>query len=256
MEETELDDEGEIVYNELYSDNGKYFINIGESTDTLIPVEIDTLDGLVSSHKYDVISGSVIENDTYPAFYDSEYDYLNLGNNVLVRLDGTVDPQRPEKIINTTGTLVVENVDDITDTSEETLTLYYFQDNNEQTTRIYPCLLVDDNSGLVSYKKEGCYNEVFNPILEPQITWTYDIPETQEVETLPYETFDQQYTNKALNLFESSSYHDEAIAVNDLYNDDESWNGNIQYEYYEYTNPLEYIEYKLNKNENLFVTLI
>lgn len=218
-----------VVYDTRFS---QYLSNKGVET-------IDTIDQLATSPRYDVVGGKYINNEDYPMFYDGTNDYMITGEESLVKSDGT------------SGTLVIKTVVDASE-DDNSLTEYYFKDNNDVETRIYPNLFVDDNNGtLIWVKNEGCYDEVFEPGLEKQINWTYKI----DSETFPYETFDPPYvTTNAYNLFESSSYNDEAFAVNDLYNDDNSWNGNIQYEYYEYSNPLEYADSELSSS--IQITLI
>lgn len=70
------------------------------------------------------------------------------------------------------------------------------------------------------------------------------------------DTFNTNYTNDYLNLFESSRWNIDIDAYNDLY-DGERWNGDIQYEYSRYTNPLEYVETTLTQEGGeLTITLI
>lgn len=236
-----------VIYDDRYS---QYF----SCNNISLPVE--TIDELVSSPEYDVIGGKQHTSLDYPAFHD------------IGGINYSIVSEDPETHIvqlisqdGTEGTLVIpEPGTDVSDIfATGTLVSYYFKDNNDNETRIYPNLFVDDNNGSLVrisegiYDPDGEYDETFSAVLEPQLNWTYDIEETSEVEELPYETFDISYTNEALNLFETSNYYDEPHAVNNLY-DGNKWKGDIQYEYYEYTNPLEYIDSKLNKD--LQITLI
>lgn len=98
-------------------------------------------------------------------------------------------------------------------------------------------------------------DETFSVSAEPQIDWTYDSWNSAENkwDVLPYETFDPQYTDKPQNLFETSSWRDDIPAINDLYTAG-SFTHNIQYEYYEYSNPIQNVEADL-KNP-ITITLI
>ena len=98
-------------------------------------------------------------------------------------------------------------------------------------------------------------DETFSVSAEPQVDWTYDSWNSAENkwDVLPYETFDPQYTDKPQNLFETSSWRDNIPAINDLYTAG-SFTHNIQYEYYEYSNPIQNVEADL-KNP-ITITLI
>ena len=283
--------EDDTVYYDIALVGGnKYEVNLGDKLDYVYPVYTDTIDELLTSSKYDVIGGNIIDNKAYcnysPVFFSEGHEYrykFTLSEDVSVVEGKDYYAYNPDTFLyelveeptdeglahhlyyefdktklirddGVEGDLEISVTSDASfPTTENTLTSYYFKVNGS-STRIYTCLFIENNNGSVVEIKEGRYDETFNPILEPQINWTYDIESTQEIENLPYETFDQKYTEKALNLFENSSYYDEAFAVNDLYNDDDSWNGNIQYEYAQYTNPLEYVESDLN--DTLNITLI
>lgn len=282
--------EDETVLYNVVEDNGKFYVKLPLKDDWAVPVYIDNddMNSLLTSPEYDMVGGRALSYDfynEYPIFYNDEHEYkygysltedteidpektyffyderndsyMKVFNPVAEDISDYYELDRTKLICDdgTKGELKAETSSDITDIiNVDTLTKYYFKVNNSET-RIYPNLFVDNNNGgLIAVQEGNYYDETFNPILEPQINWTYDIEETQEVEELPYEVFDQKYTENALNLFESSSYHDEAFAVNDLYNDDNSWNGNIQYEYCEYTNPLESVISKLDSDLN--ITLI
>ena len=203
------------------------------------------LEELVSSPRYDIIGGApVVGKHELPVYYDGTHSYYYVGE-TLTRDDGV------------TGTLETVETADETDTRGGKLTQYFFKDNNSEQTRIYPYLLTDNNLGSIIKVSQGtCLvvpdpdlydRENFGIVFGPQVDW-------KDTEGKSKETFDQKYTEKALNLFEVSSYYSEPFAVNDLYNDDGSWNGNIQYEYYQYSNPLEYVDSSLN--EELTLTLI
>ena len=105
---------------------------------------------------------------------------------------------------------------------ENGTTHYYFKVNNSRE-EIYP------SSGF-----------------EPQTPWKYD------GESL--ETFNSKEYKEHLNLFESSRWNVDINAYNDLYGDNNQWNGDIQYEYTRYTNPLESLEADLEAD--LEITLI
>lgn len=98
-------------------------------------------------------------------------------------------------------------------------------------------------------------DETFSVSAEPQIDWTYDSWNSAENkwDVLPYETFDPQYTDKPQNLFETSSWRDNIPAINDLYTAG-SFTHNIQYEYYEYSNPIQNVEADLKSP--ITITLI
>lgn len=288
-----IDEDDTVYYDIALVEGNKYEVNLGDKFDYVYPVCIDTIDELLTAPEYDVIGGSIIgAQDRYncsPVFFSKgqkwhEYRYkLTLSEDVSVvegkdyyaynlntfsyelveeptdegleqHLYYEIDRTKLIRDDGTEGDLEISVTSDASyPTTENTLTSYYFKVNGS-STRIYTCLFIESNDKSVIETREGKYDETFNSALESQVNWTYDIKSTQEVENLPYETFDQKYTEKALNLFESSSYYDEAFAVNDLYNDDDSWNGNIQYEYAQYTNPLEYVESDLNGTLN--ITLI
>lgn len=247
--------------------------------------KLETLDNLVTSPRYDVIGGAIFASEmacnNYPIFYDNEgheyrfkftptsdtsidftktyyvYNdsklcfekeasprislistYYELDETALVREDGIE------------GTLEITVSADKSDDGKETLTEYKFKVNNDEI-RIYACLFTEDNNKSAITFYQGIWSndengEIFD-YNDSEIDWTYG-------EGYPYETFDQKYSEKALNLFETSSYHDEALAINDLYNNDNSWNGVVQYDYVEFTNPLECVDSVLN--EGLEITLI
>ena len=92
-------------------------------------------------------------------------------------------------------------------------------------------------------------DETFSTSIEPQVNFTYE----QSGETHSYEIFDPQYANEPQNLFEASTWTEDIPAINDLYNDGE-FIGNIQYEYFEYSNPIQHLE--SNLNSELTITLI
>ena len=79
-------------------------------------------------------------------------------------------------------------------------------------------------------------------------------PELEAQETAnDWNTFEPE-GGEHRNLFEISNYKTANVnAYNDLYNE-ETWVGDIQYEYYDPTNPLQYIE--ANLDAELTVTLI
>ena len=232
-------------------------VDLGDKFDYVIPVYTDTIDELVSSPHYDVIGSGKFNTTDYYSFYDGDHNYkYGLTN-------GQIDRTKLIRDDGTEGTLGIIISDDASDLGlngapAHFLTRYYFKVNGSEDVRIYPHMFAE-NDGSFMVVTQGYYgddfqDEVFVSTLEGQVDWTYDIESTQEIESLPFETFDQKYTEKALNLFETSSYYDEAFAVNDLYNDNDTWNGHIQYEYCEYTNPLEYIE--SNLDNDITITLI
>lgn len=204
------------------------------------------LEELISSGRYDIIGGvPSIKEHELPVYYDdAKHNYRYVGE-VLTRDDDA------------TGKIEIEETADQTDPRGGNLTRYFFKDNaSDQRTRIYPYLLADNNLGSIVKVNQGCLfkegpedydQELFGIVFGPQVDW-------KNVDGNSQETFDQKYTEQALNLFEVSSYYDEHFAVNDLYDDSGSWNGNIQYEYSQYSNPLEYLDSNLEKE--LTITLI
>lgn len=98
-------------------------------------------------------------------------------------------------------------------------------------------------------------DETFGLNVEPQVDFTYDVYNTEEDkwETFAYDTFDQEYTNEPQNLFEASTWRESIPAINDLYNNG-VFKGEIQYEYFEYSNPIQCLE--ANLNAPLEITLI
>lgn len=92
-------------------------------------------------------------------------------------------------------------------------------------------------------------DELFDIDIEPQVNFTYE----QSGKVYSRETFDPQYTEKAQNLFEASTWTEDIPAINDLYNNG-TFIGDIQYEYFEYSNPIQCLE--ANLDSELTITLI
>lgn len=202
-----------------------------------------------TSGVYDLVGGgdfnSSADRRCYPLFYDDEGNgyYPGSSENELIQVT-------PENVI-TTGILVTAQEEDESNNVpyESTITRYFFQVNNSET-EIFPSLFVEDNNGIrVDFIQGNVEDETFSPDLENQVDWTYE----QSEETCPYETFDPQYTEEPQNLFEASTWAENIQAINDLYNN-ERWNGDIQYEYFECTNPIQYVEADLSSG--LTITLI
>ena len=75
-----------------------------------------------------------------------------------------------------------------------------------------------------------------------------------QFEFIGRETFDPDYTDKPQNLFETSVWKEETTAMNDLYDEENTFIGDIQYEYYDYFNPIQNID--ANLNGPITITLI
>ena len=211
----------DLFYNEypvFYNQDNEYKWGFKKTTDT----------NIVADKDYYVYNSY---NDVFKVQEPKAADigsYYELDQTVLIDKNGTQ------------GTLEITITNDISDPinktnspGEETtyhrITRYYFKVNNDEKVEIYPILFVENNNNSRATKNEGTdQDESFNEPYEQQIDWAY-------------ETFDPKYTDKAQNLFESSSWTEDIKAFNDLYNGN-VWNGHIEYEYSQYTNPLLYID--------------
>lgn len=170
---------------------------------------------------------------------------------------------------------------------EKTITRYFFQDNSSgaSSVEIYPVLFAEDNNGgkVIFSQGEIYYSEVENPIASELNTYyelvgskfvktkdttikaykKYFVPDNSdelfniniepEISFIDKEIFDPTYTAEPQNLFESSSWKENIPAINDLYNAG-SFIGDIQYEYYEYSNPIQNVEADLKSP--ITITLI
>ena len=198
----------------------------------------------VTSDVYDVVGGEEVNsseaNHSYPVFYDDEeYDYFYASEaGKLMKSDGTE------------GDLTItEEPDGSEIVADKTITRYFFQDNGS-VTEIYPVMFAEDNNGrLVSFVQGYVTDETFALDMEPQVPWRHEV----SGETVSYETFDVPEFEKSHNLFEASTWKDNSVAINGLY-DGQTWVGDIQYEYYEYDNPIQYMEADLSSE--LTITLI
>lgn len=215
------------------------------------------LDELVSSSEHDVIGGEPTSSSitNYPVYYNDNYNYKFREDGKLVQLDDT-DSETDD---NTVGELEIVTIENPLSSRNDYLTEYYFKVNDERT-RIYPMLFADDNNHCFMFKQEGLYYgdayqiEVFSDDLEHQVNWTYK----EDEKTYPLEVFDEKYSDEPMNLFETSKWVDDINSYNNLYdkNEDEHevWNGYIQYEYSEHTNPIESLD--VNLKSDITITLI
>lgn len=202
-----------------------------------------------SSGLYDTVDGEAPGfgiDASYPPFYDDEgYNYFyDSEEGKLVKDDGEWYEAEDGSWIKSKGTvgdLVVEKVNDDSELWDgNKITRYFFQVNGSDT-EIYPNLFVENNngSGVLFHQSE---EEPFAVDIEPQ------------VEFIDRETFDPDYTDKPQNLFETSAWREEASAINDLYDEEDTFIGDIQYEYYDYFNPIQNID--ANLSEPITITLI
>lgn len=200
-----------------------------------------------TSGLYDMIEGEILPftvDKSYPLFYDNEgrnyyYNSYDEPDIILEMEDGTL------------GRLITESESDESELASATnITLYFFKVNNELTEyEIFPNLFVEDNNGSSIVFIQGDWSredhrsdEQFNIDIEPQIDFTNR------------ETFDSDYSSEPQNLFEVSSWKENVSAINDLYDENNNFVGDIQYDYYEYSNPIQNVEADLSSE--LTITLI
>lgn len=215
-------------------------------------VEEPDLRPLVSSPYYDVVGGAPKDKVgliDYPLYSDGTHEYIVTANG-LTRNDGVE------------GSLVIKTDSDVRKDIQgaDTLTRYYFKVNDVET-EIHPNMFFDSNAGAegtdqsftVIVTEEGHHPdelfpepEEYNPLYENSKELFNDSLEHQ-LDDWQLETFDQKYSNNPYNLFESSKWRSNIDAVNYLY-DEENWNGYIQYEYSQFTNPLQYVSAKINSD--------
>lgn len=194
---------------------------------------------LVSSPNYDVIGGAqkeAIGLVDCPFYSDGKHEYILTDTNQLTREDGVV------------GQLIIDtsDVDARADIPEDSGTLvhYYFKVNDsEERTEIYPNLFIDNNNYSYVVVEQGSFDSVF-----PEYDEVFGITFGPQLDNWELETFDQKYTNEPLNLFETSKWRVDIDTFNELY-DGQNWVGYVQYEYSQYTNPLEFVEADLTSGD-------
>lgn len=221
--------------------------------------EPDTINELETSFNYDVIGGTKQTDEWhsyYPVFYNQGHEYR------YGYTDGDLDTTKLVRDDGQEGSLITDITNDLSKPKDtdpvtyDTITHYYFKDNTEE---IYPVLFVDDNNGIKVIFRQGGYNltgledETYRPVFGPQIDWT------SEDESL--ETFDRKYgPDETYNLFESSKWATDINAFNNLYgtvNNPTTFEGYVQYDYSEYTNPIQSMEVeRAASSAELTITLI
>ena len=182
---------------------------------------------LITSPEYDAIGGIAKDKAgliDYPLYSDGTYEYVVTANG-LTRNDGTE------------GQLVVKTFTDEREDIQgaDTLTRYYFKVNGVET-EIHPNMFFDSNAGA-----EGSDQSVTIITAEEYKTEIFELTFGPQLDDFELETFNQTYTDVPMNLFESSKWRVDIETYNELYNDGHNWNGNVQYEYSQYTNPIEYV---------------
>ena len=222
------------------------------------------MSALVGSPNYDVVGGdgetapgivseTIYNRDEheyykvgivkYPFYNDESHEYIITGENQLTREDGEV------------GQLIIDisETDERADIPEDSGALihYYFKVNGSEKKEIYPNLFFDSNNYSCVITEEGSFNNVF-----PKYNEVFGMNFGTQIENWDRETFDQKYTDNPHNLFESSIWRTYIETYNELYNED-TWNGYVQYEYSQYTNPIEFVETKLtDEGGDLTIDLI